>query len=476
MASRQQWESWTEETICPICLAFFTDPVVLECGHNFCRSCITKSWEKKRINSCPECRREVPERNLRANRALAKLAEKARELTLNPKDNESKLHCEEHQEEFKLFCDTDKTLICLICRDSRAHKSHNFMPIKEAFEIYKDQLKSSLDYLTEKKLAALQTEVNQKQKISEVRERASSLQIHITSEFTKMHHFLNEKEQCLLRDLKEEERKILETMQKNLRKIQENLNLIKEKFSKLQKQMEQNDELIFLKEEVNQNWSICDDIQNTTVTSAVLPIERFKGPLQYAAWKKMIDSVHPVPASLTLDPSTAHPQLIMTEDRISVRHNNQRQSLPSSPRRFDSWAFVLGSEGFTSGRHYWEVEVGNKNEWGVGVTRESAERMGGIVPIPETGYWVAGLISGQGYFAFTSPTALRLKLSVNPQKIGVYLDYEGGQVSFYNVDNMSHLHTFTDTFTERIFPIFNPGWNFDGNNPAHLTICGLKVH
>ncbi|XP_059827231.1 nuclear factor 7, brain-like [Hypanus sabinus] len=136
MASKGQVESWTEEVICPICLDFFTDPVSLECGHNFCRSCITRCWEKEERNSCPECREEFADRTLRASRVLARLVEKARKLHLNPKGKESKRFCEEHEEELKLFCETDKTLICLICRDAREHKSHNFMPVKEAVNIY----------------------------------------------------------------------------------------------------------------------------------------------------------------------------------------------------------------------------------------------------------------------------------------------------------------------------------------------------
>ncbi|GCB86564.1 hypothetical protein scyTo_0027255, partial [Scyliorhinus torazame] len=137
MALRQQVQSLTEETICPICLDFFTDPVSLDCGHNFCRSCISQCWEKKEINSCPECREEFLERNLRINRALANLTEKARKLKLNPEEKESKLHCEEHQEELKLFCETDKKLICVICAGSREHREHRFLPIDEAVEIYK---------------------------------------------------------------------------------------------------------------------------------------------------------------------------------------------------------------------------------------------------------------------------------------------------------------------------------------------------
>ncbi|XP_078422452.1 zinc-binding protein A33-like [Cetorhinus maximus] len=185
-------ERISEDLNCPICLDFFIYPVIIDYGHNFCRSCITQCWEKKEINSCPECREEFPEINLRVNRALANLAEKARKLKLNPKEKESKLHCEKHQEELKLFCEINKKWICLICGDSREHREHRFLPIDEAVEIYK-------------KSEILETEQKQKRKISEVRKQSSSLQTRITSEFTKMHQVLTEKEQRLLRDLKEEE-------------------------------------------------------------------------------------------------------------------------------------------------------------------------------------------------------------------------------------------------------------------------------
>ncbi|XP_078064320.1 zinc-binding protein A33-like [Mustelus asterias] len=293
MASRKQLHSLTEEAICPICLDFFTNPVILECDHNFCRSCITQCWEKKEINSCPECREEFPERNLRINRALANLAEKARQIKLNPKEKKRKLHCEEHQEELKLFCETDKKLICYTCVVSRGHRDHRFLPFDEAVEIYKDQLKSSLDSLTEKKSAVRGTELKQKRKISEVREQSSSLQTHITSEFAKMHQILTEKEQRLLRDLREEEERILEPMEKNLREIQENLNSIEEKLSKLQKQMEQKDELIFLKEEACRERRISDGERALSVFDAALSIGKFKDLFQCTAWREMMKPIIP---------------------------------------------------------------------------------------------------------------------------------------------------------------------------------------
>ncbi|XP_059813966.1 nuclear factor 7, brain-like [Hypanus sabinus] len=275
MASKGPVESLTEEVICPVCLDLFTDPVLLECGHNFCRSCITRCWEREQRNSCPECRKEFADRTLRVNRALANLAEKFRNLDLNPKGMESKRHCEEHEEELKLFCETDKTPICVICRDAQEHREHRFKPIKEAVKNYKDQLKSVLDSLTKKKSDFQEKEQQQKEKISGVRKQSHSVQTHITSQFAELRQIITDKEQSLLRDLRKEEARILNPMEKNLREIQENIRFIQEEITKLKEQMDQEDSVIFLKEEARRNRRINDDIQELSVTDETLQVEKF---------------------------------------------------------------------------------------------------------------------------------------------------------------------------------------------------------
>ncbi|XP_072115452.1 nuclear factor 7, brain-like isoform X2 [Mobula birostris] len=454
MASKRQVESLTEEVICPICLDFFTEPVSLECGHYFCRSCITRCWEREEKNSCPECREEFADCTLRVNRVLANLSEKVRKLNLNPKEKESKLRCEEHEEELKLFCETDKTLICLICRDALEHKSHNFMPIKEAVKIYKDRVKSSLDSLTKNKSDFQEMKQEQKEKIAGVREQSQSVQSHITSQFAELRRIITEKEQRALRDVREEEERILNPMEKNLQVIQENLNSIQEEISKLQEQMDQQDNIIFLMEEARWKRRISDDSLGLSVTDGALLVEKFDHPyLLDIASEEVIGSIKQV--SVTLDVETASPRLEVSEDRKSVRYTGTRRDLPDTGKRFTHWPFVLGSEGFTSGRHYWEVEVTGNRYWGLGVAAESVERKGWVRLSPETGFWIIWRIDDV-MWVYTSPES-RLPAGPIPGRVGVYLRYQSGTVSFYNAETKSHLHTFTgNKFTERLYPFFGP--------------------
>ncbi|XP_072890323.1 E3 ubiquitin-protein ligase TRIM39-like [Hemitrygon akajei] len=464
MASKRQVESWTEEAICPICLDFFTDPVSLECGHYFCRSCITRCWEREERNSCPECREEFADRTLRASWALANLSEKARKLNLNPKEKECKLHCEEHGEELKLFCETDKTLICLICATAREHKSHNFIPVNEAVKIYKDRVKSSLDSLTKKKSDFQEMEQQQKGKISGVRQQSQSVQSHITSQFDELRQIIAEKEQQALRDLREEEERILNPMEKNLRDIQENLNSIQEEISKLQTRMDQKDNVIFLMEEARRNRRVSDEAQTLSVTDGTLLAEKFDHPyLLDIASEEVLDSIKRV--SVTLDVETVNPRLEVSEDRKSVRCTGTRRDLPDTGKRFTVWPCVLGSEGFTSGRHYWEVEVMGNLLWGLGVAAESVKRKGGFTRSPETGFWMIAWADDE-MWVHTSPVS-HLSAGPIPRRVGVYLSYESRTVSFYNAETKSHLHTFTgNKFTEKLYPFF---WT--ANENEWLRIC-----
>ncbi|XP_067393030.1 butyrophilin subfamily 2 member A2-like, partial [Emydura macquarii macquarii] len=147
-------------------------------------------------------------------------------------------------------------------------------------------------------------------------------------------------------------------------------------------------------------------------------------------------------ANVSLDPDTAHPQLVLSADGKSVRWADTRQDLPDNPERFDSVRCVLGCEGFTSGRHYWEVEVDVEGlgYWAVGVARESVSRKGEISLSPEGGIWAVEQWRGQ-FQALTSPET-PLPLSQVPSRIRVCLDCDRGQVTFFDAGDQAPIFTF----------------------------------
>eukprot|EP00062_Callorhinchus_milii_P026782 gi/632989298/ref/XP_007883575.1/ PREDICTED: zinc-binding protein A33-like [Callorhinchus milii] len=366
MASSLKAEIWTEEIICPVCLDFFTDPVSLDCGHNFCRSCVTRSCENQEKNCCSICQESFPEKNLRASWALARLAEKARKFTLTPTQMENKIHCEKHREEMKLFCESDKKLLCVVCSHGQEHRGHSLLPIEEAVEIYKDQVKSSLASLTQRKQTALQAEAKQREKISQLQEQVNSLQTHVTAEFAKMHQCLTDREQRMMRDFRQREQEILKRMETNLREIQDKLASVQQELYELQTKLGK-DALIFLQEEVAGNTRVSDEGFDLSVCEAELPVGIYKGLIQYTAWKHMIHGISPAPASLTLDSDTAHPYLILSEDLSSVRLGDTRQQLPT-PRRGlipvpVSWGLRASHQGDITGRRRWPTKHSGLWDW-----------------------------------------------------------------------------------------------------------------
>uniref|UniRef100_A0A452VJ97 Erythroblast membrane associated protein (Scianna blood group) n=1 Tax=Ursus maritimus TaxID=29073 RepID=A0A452VJ97_URSMA len=174
--------------------------------------------------------------------------------------------------------------------------------------------------------------------------------------------------------------------------------------------------------------------------------------------------------AVTLDPDTAHPKLILSEDRRCVKLGDRRQPVPDGPQRFDFVVSVLGAEYFTAGCHYWEVDVGNKTKWALGVCSESVSRKGKVTATPANGHWLVRQSSEKEYEALTSPqTTLRLKEP--PRCVGIFLDYEAGIISFYNVASRTHIFTFTHTFSGPLRPFFEPCLHDGGKNTAPLIIC-----
>uniref|UniRef100_A0A8C8S576 B30.2/SPRY domain-containing protein n=1 Tax=Pelusios castaneus TaxID=367368 RepID=A0A8C8S576_9SAUR len=284
----------------------------------------------------------------------------------------------------------------------------------------------------------------------------------ITGEFNRLHTWLKEEEQGLLQRLAEEERETLQRLQENVRNLSQQSSSLQQLITELEKKCQQRAaELLKVRDRLHRNSSVQSG-------ERALPLGL---PWSGLGWAEGIAETLLAPLDVTLDPDTAHPNLVLSEDRKSVRLGDTRQDLPDTPERFDTYPEVLGTERFTGGKRYWEVEVGDKTEWTLGVCRESVSKKGNVTLTPGYGYWAMVLRDGK-YKARTSPST-PLPVTVSPSRVGIFLDYEAGEVSFYNVTDGSHLFTFTDTFSGTLRPYFHTGLSAGDTNAAPLIICPI---
>ncbi|XP_078497895.1 E3 ubiquitin-protein ligase TRIM39-like [Lissotriton helveticus] len=432
MAAAAQLGDLQKEATCSICLECFTDPVTIDCGHNFCRSCITLTWERGDGNyPCPQCRATSCGKNLRPNKQLGKIVDMLKQLHLPPVKPQGENLCEKHEEKLKLFCAEDQRMICVVCRESNEHKTHSVTPVEEAAEEYKVKLQDCLRLLKKKEEYILESKVQEEEQCKTFRDKLTTEKQKIDSEFEKLRKLLKENEQRLHRRLKEMEWKITMVENAIITKFSNQITSLNALITEIENQCEE------------PAWELLKDVRSTLSRCNNVPVQCPEAEVK--SYKVMV----------TLDPDTAHPQLVLSEGGRRVSDTIRALTLPDTPKRFTSYLpCVLGSEGFTSGRHYWEVQLLEEGmQWVVGVAAESVDRKGDIAWSPEGGVWAVGGSRGQ-YDALTSPVTPLSPCEELP-KLGVYLDYEGGRLSLYNADSMELLYSFPQApFTERLFPFF----------------------
>uniref|UniRef100_H2ZUJ2 Uncharacterized protein n=1 Tax=Latimeria chalumnae TaxID=7897 RepID=H2ZUJ2_LATCH len=444
---------------CSFCNELYREPILLQCDHNLCRTCLPKVQVGTGDSfKCPECHQDCNKTELRKNPLLENIVEHYRDAERN-----QQFYCEEHGVRLELFCEEEQKAICLVCGTSQRHRDHEHEAIAVAADGYKETLRGLLDVLQEKETEARRCLNEENQCLRNLREKKNYLKNKVGEELGRLQDFLEEERRNINRELDATEERYIEILEENKRRISHQIPELQNATAESKDEMENTKHIAFL--------SIFSRLGIVTFQLSLhrarvqfinprrppvdLREEKFLELLQYKVWKKMKDFITPALESITIDVDTVHGQLIVSRDRSSIKLGLTQQDLPHSQRRFLTSFAALGSRGFTSGRHYWEVEVGGKSFWMLGVAKESIERGEPPAYSPQDGLWALGLGNRNSYVGF-SPEAEALPPLERPRKIGIYLDYEGGKVSFYNADNMCHIYTYTDMFTERMYPYFNP--------------------
>ncbi|XP_056597087.1 nuclear factor 7, ovary-like [Triplophysa dalaica] len=509
----------TEELLCSICLDVFNDPVSTPCGHNFCKTCLNECWVQRTNCICPLCKDTFKQRpDLKINTTLRDVVDHFKKKSheeqpesevvcdictegklkavksclvcqisyckthleshlrvsglqkhklIDPVKNLQDYICQKHDRPLELFCRDDKTCVCLFCTEGD-HKNHNTVPLEE---IQLSNIQTDVQQMIQvriKKIQDIKHSAELKRRNTE-KEKAASVAV-----FSDLMRSI-ERYQSELLEMMEEKQKAAEKHDENVIKdLEQEITELKKRNIELE-QISHTEHHLQL---IQTHSSMCRHYNTVNWTEvnmkSLVSVETIRTELQEKLSEAVLKWMQQYAVDVTLDPDTAHPQLILSDDEKQVRDGDIRHKLPDNPKRFDRCVIVLGKEGFSSGRFYYEVQVKGKSEWDLGVARESVNRKGDITLTPVNGFWTVVLRNENKYKACADPS-VSLSLRVKPQKVGVFVDYEEGLVSFYDVENRSHIYSYTDqSFTEKLYPYISPYLNDEGKNSEPLIITPVN--
>ncbi|XP_030235308.1 E3 ubiquitin-protein ligase TRIM39-like [Gadus morhua] len=532
--------SWSEENFsCSICLDVFNSPVTTTCGHNFCRTCITKFWDEQVQYKCPVCNKLFNTRpDLQVNTFLSELAAQIRTTVrvkeqpcvepaevpcdvctgtqqkavksclvclisycqthlephqrvaglkkhrlVEPMDRLEDRMCKKHDRLLELFCQTEQVCVCLLCTVTD-HKSHPVVPLKEEYEVKTAQL-------GKRGAEAPQKIQERKQKIKELKDTvelsnkdADREIAHGGQVFTALIGCVEKGREEFNQTVKEKLKSTVKRAEDLIKELEQEIEDLTNRSSKVKRLSHTEDHLHFLQTfrslkdpPPTRDWTTVEVRPPSYVGALRRSLDQLEETLN-KEMKKLPDDaelkrVQKYEVDVTLDPDTAYPRLILSEDGKQVHDGGGWKELPDNPKRFIYHTCVLTRQSFSSGRFYFEVQVKDKTLWWLGVARESIDRKGVTEWTPETGLWTLWYVND--VFLFIDNPDVHLPLRAELQKVGVFVDYDEGLVSFYDVEARVHIYSATGcTFTEPLYPFLCPWLHREGTNSAPLIISPVN--
>ncbi|XP_007946591.2 probable E3 ubiquitin-protein ligase TRIML2 [Orycteropus afer afer] len=412
-------------------------------------------------------------------------------------------YCEKPLEPPQLFCDDDKVTLCVKCTPSQEHKHHMVYGVEEAAENYRKLFQELLKALRKKLEIAKIMLADEQERMVMIQEDEQNFKEMIETEYRIYFQLLNEEiERSLLRlqecvfnlDMKEDSLnqliKLGTELQEKSQKILQTLSILaRENVNKL-KESE-----VWLFEQIGSLQRVTTELKKKCGEPALTLLQNARYSLERSE-SLLLQNLEPAQITelnlcqitgmsamlrvfqrhITLDPETAHPCLVLSEDLRSIRFRSIQQDVPGNPGRFDFSATVLSLECFTSGRHYWEVDVGKATNWQLGIYQDCASRKNDMLKARGDKVLLTRSMMGTDCTFWVFPPLKSVSLRVHMHKVGVFLDYEYGHISFYNMTEKSLIYNVSClTFHGTVRPIFSFCIPNEGINSDSLTICSPHV-
>ncbi|XP_034532706.1 zinc-binding protein A33-like [Notolabrus celidotus] len=436
--------------------------------------------KSKSVKSCLMCQMSYCQDHLTPHLRDAALQ---RHRLADPDTFPSSNLCRQHNKPLTKFCRKDQTPLCEECT-ATDHRQHNVVIMERATKKAKTDLRNTkteikqMIHAREHKMEQMKNSVYLSKKIKEEEIQRSSQvctalitivernQAELVEEVTERQQAVEKRAEVLLDQLQQEiwDLKTKGNELHHLQHTQNPLHLL-QSFTSLGRLPS------------TREWSDVEVHSDNCVgmmSRAVYKLGDVCQELANRLASEDSEKMHQYAVDITLDPETASGWLVVSPDRKQVSCQIKRQPVTDRPQRFDSCVCILGEQAFTSGRCYWEVEVGDKTDWDLGLARESIKRKGALVVNPDSGYWAICRRGGSTLSACTGPT-VNINIQDTPRKVGVFLDYEAGLVSFYDAEAKTHIYTYSGcAFTEALHPYFNPCLQENGKNIASLIISPIE--
>ncbi|XP_041038604.1 E3 ubiquitin-protein ligase TRIM11-like [Carcharodon carcharias] len=507
-----QQEPLEEELTCPVCLEIYTDPVILSCKHSFCRACLEAVWREPESGTycCPQCRagsrvRPTLEKNFQlANIVASYLAldpsqdavpctyctKKRRSalksclqcevsmcsmhLRLHQENVVLKSHpltdptadmaigkCTEHQKLLEIYCKDDAVCVCSLCALIGSHKGHDLISISEAVKELRNNLKDQQEKLrisAEASQVTLEDLQKEKQNaLAAIKEK----EINIEEKYEALRHQIDNEEREAFEELDREQTRVTAEIDARILNLQNAAKEFEKSLIDLNKLSQKYDDILFIQEFNSIAARLKDISLPLTSTPYTLGSSQIKDPIKCTVEgneelrnrQMMVKLYGQTP---TLDPDTANPYLALTNNNRTVSASSQIQVFPKSAQIFDRWPQILGAQAVSCGRSYWEIEVKEGDgAWSIGVCYKSISRRGAgnecLLGFNDKSWCIHS--GSDSLSSLHNGKRIAIKAE-KPSTLGVYIDFEGGIISFYSVSGieLTLLHTFHGAFTEPLHP------------------------